>query len=338
MALYLIAQEKAIFPETWVVSPPGAPAARIDVVADPREGIVGEVTGGSITKIDMSPNPLTANLMDRLEYVERVSGAIPAEFSGLSSSNVRTGRRGDSIMSAAIDYRLQEAQTIFAESLEEENRIAIAIAKAYAGSRTFSMYVPLRGVQKYVPSVDLADDQHTVTYAYAGADANALTVALGQKLGLEVISRETAMSLDPLVEDVEGEKDRIVADALERAFLQSIQVQASQPQGPYQPRDMARIVQLVREDRMSLAEAVQTVDDEIKERQARAAANQPANPLEQMPGLGVPGAPGTPGPPPSINDIGSGIGNLSEMLTQLRRGQMPLPVERRPLAEPEVAR
>jgi len=332
----MLAQEKAIFPETWVVSQPGMPRAEVLVQADPLEGVVGEIVGGNIQRIDMSPNPVAANIVDRLEYVERASGAIPAEFSGQSGSNIRTGRRGDAVMSAAVDHRLQEAQTIFESSLEEENKIAIAIAKAYAGNKTFSMYVPGRGEVSYSPKRDFVDDTHEVRYAYAGADANSLTIAIGQKLGLETLSRETAMELDPLVRDVESEKDRIAAESLERAFWSSIQTQAADPNGPYQPRDLARLGELVGTNKMSPYAAVAKLDEEIRDRQAKEAAGQ-AEGAEAMPGLAMPGAPGAPVAPEAVGDIGPSVGNLSEMLTQLRRPQMRIPGEGAPIGQPVMA-
>ena len=334
MALYTIAQERAIFPETWLVSQPGMPRAEVLVPADPKEGIVGEVVGGSLAKIDMSPSPITANLIDRLEYIERASGAVPAEFSGHSSSNVRTGRRGDAVMSAAVDYRLQEAQTIFEASLEEENKIAIAVAKAYAKGKTFSFHVPGRGKVSYSPK-DFDDDTNEVRYAYAGADANSLTIAVGQKLGLETLSRETAMELDPLVKDVETEKDRIVSEAVQRAFLSSIQTLAADPNAPWQPADFARFGTLVETNRMNVYEAAEQVNKEVQERQAAQAAGQMQG-AEQMPGLSMPGAPGAP-VPPAVNDIGPSVGNLSQMLTQLRRPQMQIQGEGAPIGQPVMA-
>ena len=331
MALYTIAQERAIFPETWIVSQPGFPRAEVVVAADSKEGIVGEIVGGSIQTITPQPSPLTPQLIDRLEYIERASGAIPAEFSGHSSSNIRTGRRGDAVMGAAVDFRLQEAQMIFEESLAEENRIAIAIAKAYAGGRSFSFYTPERGKVTYT-AAKFDDDAHEVRYAYAGADAQSLTIAVGQKLGLETLSRETAMELDPLVRDVETEKDRIAAESLQRAFWSSVQAQAADPNGPYQPADLARLGTLIETNKMNPYEAVAKLDEEIRQRQAAQAAQAQPGP-EGMPGLATPGAPGSP-VPPNIGDVGPSIGNLSQMLTQLRRPQMTLPSERMPLAQP----
>lgn len=333
MALYTIGVEKSIFREEWVQSlPNGQGRAKIVTTADPFSGRIGEIENGTLQVVDVAPSPVAPQLINQLEYVERASGAIPAEFSGQSQSNVRTGRRGDSIMSAAVDFTLQEAQEIFQASLEEENRIAIAIAKAYAGAKTFSMNVPDRGTITYTPSTDLQSDEHTVRYAYAGADANTLTIAVGQKLGLETISRETAMELDPLVTDVEVEKDRIVGEGLERAFLSSIQTQAADPNGPYQPADLARLISLVKDDKMDLPAAVTKVHEEA---QARQQAQQQAQvPPEQMqPGLATPGAPGA---PPAIEPAGPSIQNLAGLMSQLRRPQMRIAGEGAPIAQPQA--
>lgn len=331
MALYMIAQERAVFPETWIVSQPGMAQAEVIVAADPKEGIIGEIRGGSIQKVDMSPSPMAMNVIDRLEYVERASGAIPAEFSGQSGSNIRTGRRGDAVMSAAVDYRLQEAQTIFEASMEEELRIAIAVSKAYQ-TKSCSMYVPGRGKVTYRPSLFDDDENIEVRYAYAGADANSLTIALGQKLGLETISRRTAMELDPLVKDAEVESDRIVSESVQRAFLSSIQTLAANPDAPWQPTDFARFGELVETNKKDIYGAAQQVHEEVQKRQAAQAAGQAQGP-EAQPGLSMPGAPGSP-VPPNIEDVGPSIGNLSQMLTQLRRPQMTLDSERQPIAQP----
>ncbi len=334
MALYTIAQERAVFPEMWIQSPPGMPRAEVLTNADPKEGVVGEIVGGNIQKMDMSPSPITTNLIDRLEYIERVTGAVPAEFSGQSSSNIRTGRRGDAVMSAAVDYRLQEAQIIFEQSLVEENQIAIAIAKAYGSGRQFSMYVPDRGKITYKVDIFDGDDTHEVRYAYAGADANSLTIAVGQKLGLEVLSRETAMALDPLVTDVEAEKDRITAEAVQRAFLSSIQSQAANPDAAWQPMDFARFGELIETDKMNVYQAAMKVNEEVQQRQQAQMEGQMQG-AEAQPGLAMPGAPGAP-VPPAISGANPSLGNLTSMLSQLRLPQMQSAAERMPLGAPAV--
>ena len=93
--------------------------------------------------------------MDRLERQERLEGAIPAEFGGESASNIRTGRRGESVLSATVDYRVQEAQTTFEQSLLAEDKIAVAIEKAYWGNEKKSFFIPGRSTQgqdSYTPN------------------------------------------------------------------------------------------------------------------------------------------------------------------------------------------
>lgn len=335
MALYMIAMERGIFPEQWVISPSGAARAEILVPADPKEGTLGEIVGGQMQVVSPQPPQAVGNIIDRLEYNERASGAIPAEFSGMSSSNVRTGRRGDAVMSAAVDYRLQEAQTIFEASLEEEIRIAIATVKAYQ-SKSCSMYVPGRGKVTWKPSLfdEELDENVQVRYAYAGADANSLTIALGQKLGLETVSRETAMELDPLIKDVEVEKDRIVAESVQRAFLSSIQTQAADPNAAWQPTDFARFGELVETNRLNPYAAAQQVHKEVQERQQAQQQGQMPG-AEGQPGLSMPGAPG--GPVPAVGEVAPSLGNLSQLMTQLRRPQMQIAGEGQPTAQPVMA-
>jgi hypothetical protein len=217
----------------------------------------------------------------------RITSGTPAEFGGESTSNIRTGKRGDAILSAVVDFPVQEAQEVLAASLVEENRRAIAIAKNYFGNQRRSFYVSqgkARGHVDYVPNKDFENDNNSVTYAYAGADANALVVGLGQRVGIGVMSKRTAQEIDPLIADPETEHDRTVGEALESALLQSVQAQALQ--GTIPPSDLAKIMKLVITDKMDLAGAVEKVQKEAQERQATPA---PAGAPETMPGLSMPG-------------------------------------------------
>src|SRR3546814_3316558 len=74
-------------------------------------------------------------MIDRLERYLRITGGVPAEFGGESTQNVRTGRRGDAILSAIIDFPIADAQSALAASLAVENRIGIENAKAWFGDR-----------------------------------------------------------------------------------------------------------------------------------------------------------------------------------------------------------
>jgi len=109
---------------------------------------------------------------------------------------------------------------------------------------------------------------------------------LGQRMGTGMMSKESAREADPLIDDPEMEHDRITSEGVEAALLASIQQQASQPDGPYQPADLASLVRKVMVENKSLFDAVAEVDQEARERQATEAEQMAP---ETMPGLAMPG-------------------------------------------------
>jgi len=287
MALEVIAVERGIFPDTYLVSRPGETARFVAGPYDGRSGQVNVVQGGDIREMAANPGFATNGMMDRIERAQRIASGTPAEFGGESTTNVRTGKRGDAILSATVDFPIQEAQEVFAASLQEENKRAIAIAKTYFGNERKSFYVSGRGAKghvDYVPNKDFEDDNNVVSYSHSGADANSLVVGLGQRIGIGIMSKQTAQEIDPFIADPELEKDRVISEGLEQALLQSIQTQASQ--GAIPPADVAAIAALVASDKMDLAEAVTKIHEEAQKRQATPA---PAGAPETMPGLGAPG-------------------------------------------------
>ena len=239
--------------------------------------------------MQLNPGYKTDTAIDRIERQERLEGAIPAEFGGESATNIRTGRRGENVLSSTVDFRIQEAQATFENSILEEDKIAIAIEKAYWGDTKKSFYIPSRTgaiASEYVPNKIWETDFHYVSYSAAGSDVNSLVIALGQRLGTGLMSKESAREADPLISDPDLEHDRIVAEGVEAALLTSIQQQAADPMGPYQPDDLAYLAQLVLENDMTLYEAVQKTQRRAQERQAQMAA---AGAPETMPGLAMPG-------------------------------------------------
>lgn len=314
MALEVIAVERGIFPDTYLVSRPGETARFVAGPFDGRTGQVNVVSGGDIREMAANPGFATNGMMDRIERAQRIGSGTPAEFGGESTSNVRTGKRGDAILSAVVDFPIQEAQEIFAASLQEENKRAIAIAKTYFGNERKSFYVSSRGAKghvDYVPNKDFEDDNNVVTYSHSGADANSLVVGLGQRIGIGIMSKQTAQEIDPFISDPEAEKDRVISESLEAALLQSIQTQAAQ--GAIPPSDVAAIVALVGSDKMDLAAAVTKIHEQAQARQATPA---PAGAPETMPGLGAPGMGAEqpaqqPAGPPNPQDIGALLASMS---------------------------
>lgn len=285
MALETIAVEKGIFPDTYIVSRPGEIGRIIDGPHDGRTGLINIISGGDIRTEQPQPGYLTNPTIDRIERNQRVTAGIPAEFGGESSSNIRTGRRGDAVLSAVIDFPVAEAQETFAYSLEEENRIAIGLAKAYAGSKTTTIYVGTGNATKavtYTPNQVFPESEHVVSYPAAGTDVNSLLIGLGQRIGLGIMSKETAASLDPFIDNPEIEHDRIIAEGLEQALVASIQQQAAGGQIP--PLVLAKVMSLVKSDRLEIAEALQKVTEEAEEEQRK--AEEEAMMQQQAQGMG----------------------------------------------------
>jgi hypothetical protein len=313
-ALTEIAIERGIFPEEYLVARPGE-NPEILQIADGKQGQLGIVKGGDIQQLQLNPGYKTDTALDRLERQERLEGAIPAEFGGESATNIRTGRRGESVLSATVDYRVQEAQSTFENSLLAEDKIAIAIEKAYWGDEKKSFFIPGRsggGESTYTPNKIWESDFHYVTYSAAGSDVNSLIVGLGQRLGTGLMSKESAREADPLISDPDLEHDRIIAEGVEAALLSSIQQQASQPDGPYQPEDLAYLTRLVVSEDVPLFEAVRRTDQRARDRQAAMAES---NSPETMPGLAMPGmgaemqaAPAGPAGPPPIDQLLAQLG------------------------------
>jgi hypothetical protein len=310
-ALTEIAIERGIFPDEYLVARAGENPEIIQM-ADGKTGQLGVVKGGDIQQLQTNPGYKTDTALDRLERQERLEGAIPAEFGGESGSNIRTGRRGENVLSATVDFRVQETQAVFEQALYEEDKIAIAIEKNYWGSQKKSFFIPGRvsgGMTNYVPNKVFETDFHYVTYPSSGTDVNGLIVGLGQRLGTGLMSKESAREADPLITDPELEKDRITAESMEAALLSSIQAQASDPNGPYQPDDLAYLTMLTITKNVPLYEAVQKTQQRAQERQA---AMAPQGAPETMPGLATPGMgaeqPTAPVGPPNIQELLSKLG------------------------------
>ena len=306
-ALNEIAIRRGIFPDTWVASHPGENAVIVKM-ADGEKGIVGNIKGGTVITQQLNPGYKTDSAIDRMELQERVQGNLPAELSGQSASNIRTGRRGENLLESSIDPIIDETRATFEASLVEENKIAIAIQKAYYGDKTVSFFVPSRskGVvqETYVPNKIWLTSDTFVKYS-----PKMDIVELGQMRGLNLISLETARNLSRDIEDGEHEHDTILKETMEEAGLQSFLAQAQDPNGPYQPEDVAKMIKYTVEDDLSFSDAIIRVHQSAQDRQA---AQVPVGDPAAQPGLSMPGMGGAsqPAAPPS----------LDQLISQLRGG------------------
>ena len=311
MALEVLAVQKGIFPDTWLVARPGE-TPQIVNTANGLTGEIGVLKGGELRDSTLNPGFMTNPTIDRLERGQRLTAGIPSEFGGESGTNIRTGRRGEAVLSAVVDFPVQEAQKMFAASLAVENRRAIALAKAYAGGKSKSFYVSWKGAKgpvDYTPNIHMDSDENIVVFSHPGSDINDLVIGAGQRIGMGTLSKRAFMQIDPLVEDAETEHDAVISESLEQALLASLATQASQ--GAIPPGDLARITDLVISDQAELADAIQQVQREAQERQAE---EVPAGAPATMPGLAQPGAgaEATPATPqagqPSLRELLAQVG------------------------------
>jgi hypothetical protein len=324
MALEVMAVEKGVFPDTYIVSRPGEVGRFIDGPHDGRTGMVNIVAGGDIREIQSQPGYLTNPTIDRLERAQRLTAGIPPEFGGESGTNIRTGRRGDVVLSAVIDFPVAEAQEMFSFSLVEENKVAMDLSKAYDGARERTIYVGTGNITKavtYVADQVFTETEHVVSYPAVGSDVNSLIIGLGQRVGLGIMSKETAATLDPFIDNPEQEKDKIIAESLEQALVAGLQQQAATGQLP--PLVLAKIMKLVASDKMELAEALNKVmEDAMREQeQEQAMAEQEITADEATADAAISALAG-PQAMPSVAAPPEGQVNLMNLLTSLRRPQM----------------
>ena len=329
MALEVIAVEKGIFPDTYLVSRPGEIGRFIDGPHDGRTGLVNIVAGGDIRDIQSQPGYLTNPTIDRLERSQRVTAGIPAEFGGEAATGIRTGRRGDAVLSAVIDYPVAEAQETFAYSLEEENEIAIGLAKRWDGNNQRTLFVGTGNAARpvtYVANETFEQTEHIVSYPASGTDVNSLIIGIGQRVGLGIMSKRTAATLDPYIDNPEAEHDAIIAEGLEQALMSGLQQQAAQGQIP--PLTLAKLMDMVRNDKMELAEALNKVTEEaLAEQQAKEQAGPEAPQTPDMASAGaaiqaMAGGGGAAAPQSPIPGVGPGMSSLGDLLGSLRRPAM----------------
>lgn len=330
-ALSIIAVEKGIFPDQYLIGRDGKTPKFLSGPHDGRTGNVNVVIDGDVKEVATNPGFQTNPMLDRLERAARLEGGIPAEFGGESTSNIRTGKRGDAVLGAAVQFPIQEQQKLLAKSAKHELQRAIAVSKGYFGSRTTSMYVNWKGAKgnvEYKPNDLFTTDNVVVSYAMAGADANGQAIMVGQKIGMGIMSKHTGAVLDPMIEDAEFERDQMTVEAIDAAILAAVQRKADS--GEMAIVDLAWLKKQVRENKMELDDALLEVDERVKRRQEEAAAQQ-ADPAQANPMAGLAtgsAAEGQVVPPPVIPEGPEAQQNLTSMLGALRLGQRMSPAER----------
>lgn len=325
-ALSIIAYENAIFPDPWVENGDPNNPPKIIAKADGRRGIAGEIQNG---RLDYKRPPENFNaipFMRELERHERLEGGAPQELSGESGSNIRTGRRGEQLLSAVVDPPIQEAHKIVQRAKREANTRKIAIDKAYWGKQKKSFYVGWAGAQgrvDYVPNELWETDENYVVYSHAGADVNGLAIAGLQRKGAGTMSAQGFMEMDPMIDDPDSEMDRIVYEQLRDATLAAFMAKFGGDPATADPVAMAEVANAIVTDKKEVFNAIIDFNKKLQEQQAEA-AQAPPDPMapEAQPGVAALGM------PPAIPGLGEGPQDLASLMGSLRMPQMTVPSER----------
>ncbi len=273
MALEIIAQEKAIFPDRYIIGRSGqVPMIVGGEWKDGREGEVNVLLDAeSIGELRSSPDQTTNIAIDRLERNARVSTGTVPQIGGESYGALRTGRGIDAIMGASLDPRVQEVQEIMETHLRYLNESIFACYEGYWGNKQYSMYTGQSGDTSHVeftPNIHFESRQNTVSYSVPGADTQGTTIQLGQLLGMKGISLHTFRSKHPFIDDPEAEGRRIDEEALEEAVMASLSQQALA--GALPVVYLAK-VEKHRKKGLDIFGAIEEADQEIREEQAAAA-------------------------------------------------------------------
>ncbi len=299
-ALNTIAIYRNVFADEWAFNTNAASRPNVIQRADGKRGIIGILEGGEMTAMRPPMNQDIPLALDRLERSIRLTGSTPAGWGGEANTNVRTARQGADLIASMVDMDLQEDQALLASAAEVELFVASKMMKAYYGASATSFYFGMDGVaprKDYVPDETFVSDAARVKYSLPGTDLAGMTVTFGQMAGMGEMSLQTMRELDPRIPDAVREKERVEIEAVEKAFMASIEQQAGQ--GAISPVDIARVITEMRSGK-PLYMAFMELDAERRKTQAdqaNAAATQTQATPEAQPGVMAPaGAPPTPAP------------------------------------------
>lgn len=295
MTLFIIAQEKAIFPDVYVV---GRQNSTPQIVGgtweDGREGkanLLRDVE--AVGTLRTTPDPGTMQLTDRLERNFRTSTGLVPQFGGETYGALRTGRGVDALAGIAVDPRIQEMHEIYEAWGPHLNRAILSMYKAYWGPKKYSMYSGVPGdneLLEFVPERDIETYENTVSYVVAGADVVQQTQILGSLYGAKAISARTFRQMHPWIRDPELEGRTLDEEAFEDALKQTIIQQMVQGQ---MPPMIAVYVRNGLQEHGDIFRAVEEADRKARELQAQQAPPAPEGmvaPPEAMPGMA--GGPG----------------------------------------------
>lgn len=328
MSLEVLAQQKAIFPDMFVIGNPNeTPKILNGAWQDGRTGAMNLLSGvGQVGQISQTPDVRNQAMIDRLERNTRVSAGLNPQMGGESYGSLRTGRALDAMMASSVDPRIQEMHEVHEAWMPYVNSTILAAYEGWFPDKKFTMFSGWpsdKGLVEFVPEKEIEGIHHnTVSYAVPGADVIQTTQILGSLLGAKQISTDSFQNKHPWIDDAAAEQDAIVKEDIHKAMLAGVQEQIATGQMPMSI--VAKLYDKVAEG-MPLSDAMTEIDEEIRAEQARAAEEAQlaaADPAAQM-GLAAGAAAAAPGAlppgagPPGGAPLGPG-GPESDMAAMLQ--------------------
>lgn len=291
-ALSVIAQEKAIFPDVYIIGRQNAQPGLVDGEwKDGRSGDINRLVDvDNVGVLRTTADPATGQMIDRLERNFRASTSLVPQFGGETYGALRTGRGIDALAGIALDPRVQENHEISESYLPALNAAILATYKGYWPNKQYSMYTGRgndRRLVEFVPSKHIENTENTVSYFIAGADVLQVTQVLGSLFGAGAISERTFREQHPMIDDADAEAAQRREEELSTAAMQALQQQILSGQLPPTVAGMIHD-ELVKG--ATVFEAIERVDRKMRELQATPAAPPaPEDPMamapESMPGL-----------------------------------------------------
>lgn len=330
-ALEVLAAEKHVFADMVMISEAGEIA---QITSGPwkdgREGGINTVQGArGVELLSGELPPFIPAVVEGLEDSIRQSGGSSALFGG-DNEGMRTGRGVSTMGSFEVDPAVQEMQRAGGLCLSVMNEACVEVEKGYFPSAKRTCYTGLQGDSEqveYTPS-ELDSGHNVVRYPMPGADISQISVALGQMVGASMMSKHTARSIHPLIDDADQEEQAIQEEQVEQAVFQGLAQQIAGGQIP--PNDAANILHYLRSGE-ELADAITKAHEDAQKRQATAAT--PPNeeqgeiaPPQAQPGLASPGmgAEQPPDPSAAVPPPAPGLADVHQLFNNLR--QPPKPV------------
>lgn len=305
MALNIIAQEKAIFPDVYAIGrQSGVPQILGGRWKDGREGDVNMLMDvEQVGVLRTTPDPGTMQINDRLERNFRTSTGLVPQFGGETYGALRTGRGIDALAGMAVDPRVQELHEISEAWMPHLNKAILESYKGYFGPKQYSLYSGWpgdSGLVEFIPDEHIETSANTVSYVVAGADVIQQTQILGSLFGAKAISARTFRAKHPWIDDPEGEGALVDEEQFEDALKQTIISQMASGQVPVM---LAVRIRNHMQKGLDIFAAVEKADKELRELQATEAPPPPEGMMqapETMPGIsGGPGAMQQPSPVPA---------------------------------------